>query len=136
MAVSLEVRAPLLDYRLVELAARIPSRRKLHGAATKGFFRSALSGRLSESAARRPKQGFSVPLRSWMAGPLAASLERATGAGRLEAFVDVGALRGLLARHRAGVVDNSELLARGVAQKSRKASQLSIERDRGGTTRQ
>ncbi len=110
MAVSLEVRAPFLDHRVVELAASVPSRYKLHGHQTKGFLRRALPGRLEPGALARRKQGFSVPLRRWMAGPLGAALERALDGDRLRTIVEVERVRPLLAQHRRGVSDQSELL--------------------------
>lgn len=110
MAVSLEVRAPLLDHVLVEFAAGLPSALKLRGHRTKGFLRRALAERLGPSVMRRPKQGFSVPLRRWMAGALGDQLEQTLPQGRLAAFVEVGGVREMLARHRRGVRDHGELL--------------------------
>jgi len=110
MAVSLEVRAPLLDYRLVEFAARLPSRLKLAGHQTKGFLRTALSPRLGRAAMNRRKQGFSVPLREWMAGSSGDALAASLDSGRLDDLIDVARARELLTQHRSGVVDGSELL--------------------------
>lgn len=110
MAVSLEVRAPFLDHRMVEFAAGIPSAEKFRGHQTKGFLRRALLDRLGPGVMDRPKQGFSVPLRKWMAGAPGEALESALGADRLGGLLDVGAVGGLLERHRSGVRDHSELL--------------------------
>jgi asparagine synthase (glutamine-hydrolysing) len=110
MAVSLEVRAPFLDHELVELAARIPSALKLAGGESKGFLRRALRARLGAAALDRPKQGFHVPLRAWMAGRLGDALAAALASERLDAVVDTAAVRGLLEQHRAGRRDHAELL--------------------------
>jgi len=70
MANSLEVRAPLLDYRIVEFAARLDSGLKLRGEQKKFLLREAMRSRIPDSILDRRKMGFSVPLADWMAGPL------------------------------------------------------------------
>jgi asparagine synthase (glutamine-hydrolysing) len=62
MAVSLEVRCPLLDHRLMALAARIPSKLKLRGREGKYIFKRAISSLVPPEILRRRKQGFVVPL--------------------------------------------------------------------------
>lgn len=66
MAVSLEVRAPLLDHKLLEMAARIPSQLKLRGGSGKHILKKALEPILPENILYRSKQGFAVPLNSWL----------------------------------------------------------------------
>src|SRR5690554_2815359 len=66
MANSLETRAPLLDYRVVEFAANIPSRLKLHGKDKKHILKKAFSGMLPQDVLYRKKMGFSVPLAQWL----------------------------------------------------------------------
>jgi asparagine synthase (glutamine-hydrolysing) len=63
MASALEVRVPFLDYRLIELAARIPGRLKLKGFETKHIFRKALEGYLPHDIVYRGKQGYSLPVK-------------------------------------------------------------------------
>jgi asparagine synthase (glutamine-hydrolysing) len=70
MAVSLEVRCPLLDHRLMSLAARIPSPLKLHGREGKHIFKQAVASLLPPSILNRRKQGFVVPLAEWLRGEL------------------------------------------------------------------
>ncbi|HUP21627.1 MAG TPA: asparagine synthase (glutamine-hydrolyzing) [Thermoanaerobaculia bacterium] len=70
MAHSIEARVPLLDHRLVELAARIPPELHLKGNRTKHVFKRALKGRLPPAILDRPKRGFAVPLGSWFRGGL------------------------------------------------------------------
>ncbi|MFM7466201.1 MAG: asparagine synthase (glutamine-hydrolyzing) [Cyanobium sp.] len=67
MASSLELRVPFLDHRLVELALRLPQR--FHGPA-KGLLRQACSDLFPSNYLNRPKQGFTLPMRPWMLGPL------------------------------------------------------------------
>jgi asparagine synthase (glutamine-hydrolysing) len=71
MAHSIEARPPLLDHRLVEFAATIPARFRLHGGTTKYLFKQAMRGILPDEIIDRPKQGFAVPLAHWFRGPLA-----------------------------------------------------------------
>jgi len=66
MAVSLETRAPLADYKFVELAARIPFDYKLKGNKTKYIFKEALREYLPEEILFRHKKGFSIPLNRWI----------------------------------------------------------------------
>ncbi|GMW06411.1 MAG: asparagine synthetase B [Nevskiales bacterium] len=70
MAVSLEVRAPLLDYRVIEFAARLPLAHKLHGASGKAILRRILGKFLPDEFFDRAKTGFGVPLEQWLRGPL------------------------------------------------------------------
>lgn len=65
MAVSLEVRAPLLDHHLMEMVARMPSSLKLKGRTGKYIFKKALSRILPPEPLVRRKQGFAVPLARW-----------------------------------------------------------------------
>ena len=59
---SIEARVPLLDHRVVELAARIPPELKLKGPHSKHILRRAMAARLPESVLTRDKRGFGVPL--------------------------------------------------------------------------
>ena len=66
MAHSLEVRPPLLDHRLVEWAGLLPSSFKLRGGEGKRILKSAFESRLGSEFLARPKQGFDLPLDSWL----------------------------------------------------------------------
>ncbi len=73
MANSLEVRCPLLDHELAELAARIPHAWKIgtgHGRRGKEIFVRAMGDRLPAELLALPKKGFAVPLATWFRGPL------------------------------------------------------------------
>lgn len=70
MAVSLETRVPLLDHRIVEFALNLPPQLKLHRGQTKVILRQAAAKRLPPQVLNKPKQGFSIPLKHWLRGPL------------------------------------------------------------------
>ncbi len=70
MRSSLEVRAPLLDPNVVELALQISLCYKLRGKRGKHILREACSDLLPSEIDSRPKTGFGVPLDAWFRGPL------------------------------------------------------------------
>ena len=70
MAVSLESRVPLLDHRLLEFVATIPSSLKLKGGAGKYILKRAMASRLPSDILSRRKMGFGVPLGAWFRGEL------------------------------------------------------------------
>ena len=69
MAHGLEVRSPLLDRRMVELAFRIPAPLKQVGREGKTLLRALARQRLPGALWRLPKRGFTVPIGAWIAGP-------------------------------------------------------------------
>jgi asparagine synthase (glutamine-hydrolysing) len=74
MANSLEVRVPLLDHHVVELAAEMPSEFKLKpiegGVERKHVLKNLARRWYSDAFVNRPKMGFGVPVGAWMAGDL------------------------------------------------------------------
>ncbi|HVK73808.1 MAG TPA: asparagine synthase (glutamine-hydrolyzing) [Kofleriaceae bacterium] len=68
MAVSLELRPPLLDHLLVEHVFSIPSARRTPDGAPKALFKQALVGLVPDTILNREKQGFSIPLDQWIDG--------------------------------------------------------------------
>ena len=83
MAVSLETREPLLDHKLLEYAATVPSSLKLHNGTRKYLLKKLLERRLPASILQRPKQGFAAPIGQWLAGPLRSLGEEMLFDGRL-----------------------------------------------------
>jgi asparagine synthase (glutamine-hydrolysing) len=70
MATSLEVRCPLLDHVLAEVANRIPNAWKMSNGKGKQILLRALGHRLPPELLTAPKRGFSIPLDIWLRGPL------------------------------------------------------------------
>jgi len=60
----------LLDHKLVEFAATIPSELNLNGVSGKRIFKKAMRGILPDGVIDRPKRGFAVPLSFWFRGEL------------------------------------------------------------------
>jgi len=67
---SLEVRVPLLDHKLAEFVARMPADLKLRGRDTKYALKQVVKRRLPPEILQRPKMGFGVPMREWVASEL------------------------------------------------------------------
>lgn len=68
MATSLEARVPYLDKELVELAFQMPDRHKLNGMTTKPLLKAVASRHVPPDCVYRPKEGFSIPIKNWLAG--------------------------------------------------------------------
>ena len=90
MACHLEARVPFLDHRVVEYGLGLPDAYTLGvasgAAAGKRVLRALHERRFGRALARRRKQGFRVPVETWLRGPFAAACERLFDARRLERF--------------------------------------------------
>jgi asparagine synthase (glutamine-hydrolysing) len=111
MAHGLEVRSPLLDHRIYELAARLPASSKVHRMETKRVMRQALLRHLPPQIAERPKQGFDPPRAAWLRGALRPMVEEALDSQRsgLTGLIRRGEARRLWSRFLAGGPDESPL---------------------------
>ncbi|MBI4816232.1 MAG: asparagine synthase (glutamine-hydrolyzing) [Deltaproteobacteria bacterium] len=112
MASSLEVRAPLLDTRVVELAARIPGRLKQKRFTTKYILKQAARAWLPPEIVDRPKKGFGMPVAEWLRGPLRPLVFDSFGASRLrrDGYFDPSAIAKLIDEHDRGVADHRKPL--------------------------
>lgn len=105
MAVGLEVRVPILDHRLVEFLASVPSHMKLRRGQGKYLFKQAFRPQLGPEIVDRRKMGFSVPLGAWFRGPLREMVEDTlfSPTAAVGEWLDVGELRRLWNAHRRGL---------------------------------
>ena len=71
MAVGLETRAPLLDYRLAEFMSTVPENLRYRNGIKKYLLKQAVRAKLPAEIVNRPKMGFAVPLKHWFSGQAA-----------------------------------------------------------------
>jgi asparagine synthase (glutamine-hydrolysing) len=112
MAVSLEVREPLLDHRLIEFAAALPQTMRLRGGQGKWLLKQTMKRYLPDDILFRQKQGFVTPVSAWFRGPLAGQA-RAIAAGSTLGqlgWFNPKAIGGLAEDHIAGKADHGRLL--------------------------
>jgi asparagine synthase (glutamine-hydrolysing) len=104
MAVSLETRMPMLDHRVVEFAAQIPTSLKLRDDRPKWPLRQVLGHRVPRELTERKKMGFSTPMGRWLRGPLREWAENQLAEERLrrEGFFQPDEMRRLWHEHVHG----------------------------------
>jgi asparagine synthase (glutamine-hydrolysing) len=112
MATSLEVRVPLLDHRIVEFALGLPPQLKLRRGRTKVILREAMTERLPEAILDKPKEGFSIPIKQWLRGPLRPLMNDLLAAGsiRRRGYFSPGVIAGWVDDHLAGRANHSHRL--------------------------
>jgi len=112
MAHALEVRVPLLDHKLLEWAATLPSHLKLRGQQGKYILKKSLEDYLPQDVLYRPKMGFGVPLAKWFRGPLKARVRQAMTQGPLveSGLFEPSYLEELVTQHQSGMRDYSTIL--------------------------
>ncbi|GAB4001851.1 asparagine synthase (glutamine-hydrolyzing) [Spirosoma daeguense] len=67
---SLEVRAPFLDYRIVDFANSLPESYKRKGLSGKYILKTLMRGKIPDDIIDRPKKGFGIPLSQWLRNEL------------------------------------------------------------------
>ena len=82
MSTGLEAREPLLDHRVVDLAARIPLDLKYRNGESKYILKKILSRHIPPELYERPKKGFASPVDSWLRGKLRPLVEKLPGPRR------------------------------------------------------
>jgi len=112
MATSLEAREPLLDHRLVEFAAKLPTGRRVQRGEGKYALKRAMAGELPHDILHRPKQGFVLPIAQWFRSELKESARAAVRSQRLldTGWFDATALSNLAESHISGRRDHAREL--------------------------
>lgn len=112
MAVSLEAREPLLDYRLIEFAAALPDAMRVRGGQGKWLMKRAMAAHLPEDILYRPKMGFVTPISLWFRGALAGEAQRICASGALaqSGWFAPERLAAIAQQHQSGVHDHGRLL--------------------------
>lgn len=98
MAHAVEARTPFLDHKLVEFLMRVPGSLKLRWFKDKYLLRKAMSGIVPEVILRRKKQGFTVPIESWIRDELKDLVEELFSKKNVDSigFINYQSVKGLL----------------------------------------
>lgn len=104
MAASLEMRVPFLDHRLVEFAWSLPVSWKVRAGQGKHLLRQILYRHVPRNLVDRPKSGFTIPLESWLRGPLREWAESLLSEQQLrnDGFLDPRPIRQIWQEHLSG----------------------------------
>jgi asparagine synthase (glutamine-hydrolysing) len=121
MAHALEVRSPFLDTEVVEFVAPLPGRVKICNGETKHLLKKAALRYFPEEMVRRPKEGFLMPITSWVLGHLQPWVRETLSPERLRlhGLFDSAQVRQLLDRLRepgADYVDVNRVLVLAIFQ--------------------
>ncbi len=110
MAHSLEARSPLLDQEFMELAAAIPADQKAHGSQRKIALKGALRGWIPDDILDGRKQGFELPVASWLRDDLAPYAREVLldPAATERGWLNPTAVERLLDEHRNGTLDHGK----------------------------
>ncbi len=109
MANSLEVRAPLLDHKLIEWVSGLNPNLKLHGQQSKYILKKAMEPYLPNNVLYRSKMGFSVPLAEWFRGPLKQRVQDSLLGKSMQqsGFFNMDYIKHLVTQHQSGLRDYS-----------------------------
>ena len=112
MACSLEARVPLLDHELVELAFRLPERLKVGGGECKVLLKRVAARHVPRRCVYRPKEGFSIPIKHWLAAELRPVMEELLSPTRLTAggLLEPATVERLKREHLDGRANHSHIL--------------------------
>ncbi len=105
---ALEVRAPFLDTRVVDLANRMPSEFKFKGLQRKFILKKLMEGKLPDNIIYRKKKGFGMPINQWINGdlkPLVLDFLGPESIAKMQLF-NAGYVGRILEEHFAGKKDN------------------------------
>ena len=114
MAHSLEVRCPLLDHKVAEVAAKMPAALQMEGSSLKSLLRELAYRHVPRELLDRPKQGFAVPLAHWFRKDLRAQMEEtlADSGSPIWEYYERNEAQRRFSGHLAGRLDASAALWR------------------------
>jgi asparagine synthase (glutamine-hydrolysing) len=112
MAHSVEVRPPFLDHRLVEYAATLPGNLKIRNGRTKHVLKEAARALIPEDLIDRPKEGFLLPIDTWLQGQMRPFIEGVLSPARLavHGLFRPEPIQSMLKQNSAGVVNQGPRL--------------------------
>ena len=112
MAYGLEVRPPLIDVPLMELAATMPSSMKFRDGHKKWILKQLFENRLPAELAHRKKQGFELPVDDWLRGPLRDQVQNVVlnSNGALASLIDVAAVQRIHDAHQRHTGQHGQLM--------------------------
>lgn len=112
MAVSIENRAPFLDYRMAEFAFSLPGNMKLKGADKKFIYKAAVEDLIGRELAYRRKQMFTVPIGEWFRTSLRDWLAQMLFDGQLadRSFLNMDFVQTLFDEHMDGTKNRTREL--------------------------
>ena len=108
MAVSLEVRVPLLDHRIAEFAFQLPRHMRVRNGQGKWILREVLARYVPRELFERPKMGFGIPIGQWLSGPLRDWVEDLLDPAKLEkdGLLKAAPIRAAWDEHLSGYANN------------------------------
>ena len=112
MATSLETRAPFLDVDVMELAFSMPGHLKIRSGERKYVLKRAMKGLLPESVLTRGKEGFSIPMKSWLRREWAPMMQDLLGPDRVgrRGWLEPAQVTRRVREHLAGTQNHAHLL--------------------------
>ena len=112
MAASIECRAPLLDYELIELTARMPAKLKVNGFTLKYLFKKAAAKWLPPEILNRKKRGFGAPVGSWFRNQLQPLIDDCLSPEQLQkrGYFDPATVARIIAAHQERKSDHTDHL--------------------------
>jgi asparagine synthase (glutamine-hydrolysing) len=112
MACSTEARVPLLDKEVVELAFRVPSNLKYTQSETKVLLKRVAARHVPRECVYRPKQGFSIPIKSWLKDEFRDLMDNYLGPARITSggIFDPAEVARLKSEHLSNRANHSHIL--------------------------
>ena len=109
---SLEVRVPLLDHRVVELAFKMKGSLKLNKGKTKYILKQVFKDLLPPSLYNRPKAGFEVPISRWLKTDLKFLIDQYLAEEKIreQGIFDFQIIKELIQKHLSNKTDTSWML--------------------------